>query len=647
MPRKIIYHQPVNYLLGNQETVSGGLGPNVEVNPMSASGNMAFGNQIPAGLGVYCRKSDASYPFDVKIGNQIWHVKKAENNARGLKGTEGLEAKSGMFFHLINTPQVIQIDMHNMNYPIDIIFVSGDNLVSKVLHEILPRVDVSYVGKPVMFFIEVNAGEAEDIKIGDQVQVESYESKIEKEHQPNPPFPGLIYDEYKHRWVNPEIQGIKIADEALTNHLKEMQGQLNFIKENAARFSKFGPTQKVYFSEMLINIHKLLGRVGNQMYDEVKQKKQEHGIQMHTTENPQNPINRAREHLKDALKAIRDNQPMLVSSYLITFAQDYDEALHKYEQGSQQKLIQKQEGGGVGTIALGGFTPTFGGSRKEVIRKKIYDLMNKSKVYLEHGENPPEGIAIQQGKRGGKFYESTKVNSTIPKDDVQEVNFYDKFQNAIKDVDKKDSAQILTDLGKIYHQYCKNIYQTNNILNIAKDLHADYKSSSVMEGSYALNLYIKSRMENIEYVDVVNKSNVGSANKTEQEYRRRSILKKFSKEKMEKFLSSEQEILKNLLKDNKIKIYRGCDGKTVKDLYSKGEKIKINDSWGYSRWTLSKKVARTFAKERHRGIVLSCEVSPTQIVMMDGISGIGSLGAELEVGICPIDIIADVDMVYT
>jgi DNA topoisomerase IB/uncharacterized membrane protein (UPF0127 family) len=389
--KKVITQQPVNDLRGNNETVSGGFGPDVESNPLTSPRGIIGDSTSPAGLGVYCRKSEDTKPFNIKIGDQIFHVTKTEDPEIGLSNTEDLETKSGMFFELHNELDKVPIDMGRMKYPLDIIFITIDMKVSKVMRQVMPKIDVTYTGKPAYYFIEVNAGEADSIKTNEQVQIESYESKIQKEHQVNPPFPGLIFDESKHRWINPGTQGIKVADENLTNRLKEVKDQLEFIHRNALRFSGFGPTQKVYFAELLANCHTLLGKVGNQMYDEVKQKRQELGVPLYTTDNPLNPIGRARTHLKEALKAIRDNQPSLVSQYLTTFVGDYDEALKKYEEGSRQRII-----------------------------KEVQTLLEKSKVYLHYGEQPPKGAYIRIGPQGGRYYTDkygTKFDIKEPTED--------------------------------------------------------------------------------------------------------------------------------------------------------------------------------------------------------------------------------------
>jgi hypothetical protein len=53
-------------------------------------------------------------------------------------------------------------------------------------------------------------------------------------------------------------------------------------------------------------------------------------------------MNRARSHLKNALKYIQTNKPLLVEHELVQFGRDYSEALHKYQEGSKEKIIKSE-----------------------------------------------------------------------------------------------------------------------------------------------------------------------------------------------------------------------------------------------------------------------------------------------------------------
>jgi DNA topoisomerase I len=85
-----------------------------------------------------------------------------------------------------------------------------------------------------------------------------------------------------------------------------------------------------------------------------------------------------------------------------------------------------------GTVASVGFTPTFGGSecepgqeidffeRKKKIRKEIDDIIEKSKVYVHSRSEAPQNAVLQQGKRGGLFYDDTLGVKLKPNEVVYE-----------------------------------------------------------------------------------------------------------------------------------------------------------------------------------------------------------------------------------
>ena len=594
MPKKIYYQQPVNDLNGNQETVSGGLGPNVEANPTSSSGKVAFEAQIPAGLSVYCRKAKDSFPFNVKIGSQTWHVTKAEDNSKGLSGTDSLEPKSGILFELEESKSMVHIDMQHMKYSLDIIFITPDDIVSKVLKEVMPGVDVMYTGKPVNYFLEVNAGDAKDIKPGDDVQVESYESKIEKSGKDNPWLENDIKclncgldnlvprwgDEFHYKLDGKKIHhclkcGASYKDKTLEREpLAENRGegfrkntinsQINTLLEKSKEYLfqgelpphgelvQIGPQGGRYFEN--------IGRIENKTFenitnlpvlqetpentkadwhefkptitlyhgssdtylDEIKKNglkvpnaKQivddtirEAGFDpdkvpqwlqsevvyrghqsgekstIFTTSDYRKAkgysgarglrvsgetfggeirtstyhwLKKWAEEEKLPIKNIRSGKsiviklevPKSIMSNSPKIKDDVDTAIHDlYDRIKENKLLLdefdvelmsnedipvkyikgiiyptveditksladkkslrlwlfKQEAGGAGTIASGGFTPTFGGSEGQRIKKKILDLMEKSKVYLTQTEQPPKGAVVQRGKQGGRFY---------------------------------------------------------------------------------------------------------------------------------------------------------------------------------------------------------------------------------------------------
>jgi hypothetical protein len=70
-----------------------------------------------------------------------------------------------------NMPRV-PINMQEMKYSLDIIFITQNEKVAKVLKDITPMANVTYSGGPVHYFLEVNAGEADDIETGDALRTD-------------------------------------------------------------------------------------------------------------------------------------------------------------------------------------------------------------------------------------------------------------------------------------------------------------------------------------------------------------------------------------------------------------------------------------------------------------------------------------------
>lgn len=145
---------------------------------------------------------------------------------------------------------------------------------------------------------------------------------------------------YRREMVRPETFGYKPAAKSINENIKAIEEQLNFIGQNARRFSHLAPTQQEGFVTIISRAHKILGYLGRDMYEDIKQKKVELGAEFHTYEDPMNPMGRARNHLKKVLKYIKLNRPILVEKELSDFSHDYTEALHKFQEGSRQKIIK-------------------------------------------------------------------------------------------------------------------------------------------------------------------------------------------------------------------------------------------------------------------------------------------------------------------
>jgi len=93
----------------------------------------------------------------------------------GLSGVESLDEGEGMLFDLGLDYSQIDIDMSRMLFPLDIVFINSNQGVVGVLHDVQPGEEASLSNETLpgaRFFLEINAGEAEGIEVGEEVQIE-------------------------------------------------------------------------------------------------------------------------------------------------------------------------------------------------------------------------------------------------------------------------------------------------------------------------------------------------------------------------------------------------------------------------------------------------------------------------------------------
>ncbi len=84
----------------------------------------------------------------------------------GLSGTSSLPKRHGKWF-VFNTPGKYGFWMKDMNYPIDIVWVRDDMIVSSVEENVLPESfpEVVYPKENIRFVLEINAFEARELGI--------------------------------------------------------------------------------------------------------------------------------------------------------------------------------------------------------------------------------------------------------------------------------------------------------------------------------------------------------------------------------------------------------------------------------------------------------------------------------------------------
>lgn len=108
----------------------------------------------------------------VTINENEWQVSIASTYSElttGLRGVSALAAGTGMLF-ILPAAQAVSVDTTGMNFSLDIIFIAN-NVVIDVARNVEPGYLVTEE-TPCDSFLEVNAGEAVDVEVGDTVNVE-------------------------------------------------------------------------------------------------------------------------------------------------------------------------------------------------------------------------------------------------------------------------------------------------------------------------------------------------------------------------------------------------------------------------------------------------------------------------------------------
>lgn len=117
----------------------------------------------------------------VTINDKQWNVGVANTYievATGLSGLASIPTGTGMLFDLAGDQNHIQINMLQMLFPLDIIFINSTRGVVGVMHNVQPgETDVRFEATTTpgaRCFLEINAGEAEGIEIGGSVNIQGY-----------------------------------------------------------------------------------------------------------------------------------------------------------------------------------------------------------------------------------------------------------------------------------------------------------------------------------------------------------------------------------------------------------------------------------------------------------------------------------------
>lgn len=112
----------------------------------------------------------------VTINEKQWTVSIASTYTElisGLSGVVSIPAKTGVLFDMGVDQSSIRVDMSQMLFALDIVFINSTYGVVGVLHNVQPGEEARFEadGLGARYFLEVNAGEVEDVQVGDSVSI--------------------------------------------------------------------------------------------------------------------------------------------------------------------------------------------------------------------------------------------------------------------------------------------------------------------------------------------------------------------------------------------------------------------------------------------------------------------------------------------
>jgi len=99
-----------------------------------------------------------------------WVASTPEELATGLSGVPSIAPGTGMLF-ILPQEQIVTVTAEGMLFPVSIIFIGGNLLVTEVALSLYPD-DWGTTSLPCKYFLEVNFNEATGIKSGDMVSIQ-------------------------------------------------------------------------------------------------------------------------------------------------------------------------------------------------------------------------------------------------------------------------------------------------------------------------------------------------------------------------------------------------------------------------------------------------------------------------------------------
>jgi len=242
---------------------------------------------------------------------------------------------------------------------------------------------------------------------------------------------------------------------------------------------------------------------------------------------------------------------------------------------------------------------------------KIEELnshIQKAKVYVESPEQAPEGAAIKTGPKGGAYYDSgVKVNSTsesVPAKSFKE-KFNYKIDEFIADLEKGGVG------GKYRSAVAKDVKDAFfNVIDAESPLIKEYDTARHFFDNWKMGeqdglveesvFIITGLMDNgLNYDDAIEEFCSSRIIRNTKEYLHSDEFKKIFDSRTI-YIKEMRKMLSKTVSGKKVKLYRGCNGGSLKNVDAKeGEKIQLDDKIPVSRWSIDFDVARFFAVDKY------------------------------------------------
>lgn len=112
----------------------------------------------------------------VTIGSSSWACSIASlpnELVTGLSNIASIPAGTGMLFDMSTDQSSIVINTSEMLFDLDVVFINSAGQVVGVLSNVEPGDSPTFDTSPLLYFMEVNAGEASGVSVGDAVTFET------------------------------------------------------------------------------------------------------------------------------------------------------------------------------------------------------------------------------------------------------------------------------------------------------------------------------------------------------------------------------------------------------------------------------------------------------------------------------------------